>query len=74
MSYHDMEPNAFLIWQNFIIAKSRCYTGASPSMPRHTALDEVVPAPRFLGASGLGVVRLLLSGSPGLLSPPLNWG
>jgi hypothetical protein len=25
MLCHDMQPNALLIWQNFIIAKSGCY-------------------------------------------------
>jgi hypothetical protein len=47
--------------------------GVSPSMPGCTALGDVALAPGFSGATGLGVVRLLLRGSPGSPPPPVNW-
>jgi hypothetical protein len=39
-----------------------------------TTLGDMVPTPEYSGAMGPGVARLLLSGYPGSLFPPVNWG
>jgi hypothetical protein len=48
--------------------------GASPGTPGCIGPSDEVPALGFPGAAGPGLARLLLSGSPDLLSLPINWG
>jgi hypothetical protein len=46
--------------------------GVNPATRGHTASGDMVPALRLPGATGRGVAELLLLGSPGLPSPPVN--
>jgi hypothetical protein len=48
--------------------------GTSRGMPRCIAPGDAVSPLGFLGVVVPGVARLLLPGSPGSLSPPVNWG
>jgi hypothetical protein len=47
--------------------------GSSFSVPKSAAPDDAAPTPGSPGAMCLGVSRLILLGSPGFLSPPINW-
>jgi hypothetical protein len=48
--------------------------GALPGTFEHTAPGDTVLTPGFPDAVGPGVARLLLLGSTGLPSLPVNWG
>jgi hypothetical protein len=47
--------------------------GAVTGVPRSATLGDAVPAPASSDTTGPGVSGLLLSDSPGIPPPPINW-